>query len=128
MQPLLFIYEYNVFGHRPLSKLGLFLWKKALKHSKEYFVSSCLKQDRVSLKRVFLTLELEKAFRFRGLRPLTLTRGNSPGPYRAPQKTPGFPIFRLFDFPPFPSLMIRIKFHGVGAMQVEHPDTTFEWD
>ena len=30
-------YEYRVLGHRPLSKPGLFLWKKALKHSKEYF-------------------------------------------------------------------------------------------
>ena len=39
--------EYRVFGYRPLSKPGLFLWKKALKHSKEYFVSGCLKQDKV---------------------------------------------------------------------------------
>ena len=32
-----------VFGYRPLSKPGLFLWKKALKHNEEYFVSDCLK-------------------------------------------------------------------------------------
>ena len=40
-------------GEKALSKSGLFLWKKALKHSKEYFVSDCLKEDRVSEKGVF---------------------------------------------------------------------------
>ena len=39
---------------------GLFLWKKALTHSKEYFVSGCFKQDRMSEKRFFDTFNLEK--------------------------------------------------------------------
>ena len=52
-----------------MSKPGLFLWKKALKHSKKYFVSGCLKQDRVPGNGVFHTLDLEKAFSFRGLHP-----------------------------------------------------------
>ena len=39
--------EYRVFGYRTLSEPGLFLWKKDLKHSIEYFVSGCLKQDKV---------------------------------------------------------------------------------
>ena len=30
-----------------MSKPDLFLWKKALKYSKEYFVSGCLKQDKM---------------------------------------------------------------------------------
>ena len=46
MQPLL-SQEYRVFGHRPLSEPVFFLWKKDVEHSKEYFVSGCLKQDKV---------------------------------------------------------------------------------
>ena len=38
---------------------------------KEYFVSGCLKPDKVPGNRVFHTLDLETAFSFRGLRPLT---------------------------------------------------------
>ena len=36
-----------MFWYRPLSKTGLFLRKKALKHSEEYFVSGCFKQNEV---------------------------------------------------------------------------------
>ena len=51
-------YEYRVFGYRPMSKpVFFFLWKKVLKHSKEYFVSGCLKQDRVPENGVFHTLD-----------------------------------------------------------------------
>ena len=49
--------------------------KKALKYSKEYFVSGCLKQDKVPGNGGFHTLNLENAFSFRGLRSLTTTRG-----------------------------------------------------
>ena len=59
---------------------GLFLWKKALKHRKEYFVSGCLKQDKVPESGIFHTLDLEKAFSFRGLRPLTPTGGRERPP------------------------------------------------
>ena len=56
----------------------------------------CLKQHRVSDKKFFYTFDLE-AFSFRGLRPLTSTRDNAPGPHRGPQKAPGPP-------PPYPPL------------------------
>ena len=49
-------YEHRVFGQKHLSEPGLFLWKKELKYSKEYFVSGCLKQDGVSDKGVFIPL------------------------------------------------------------------------
>ena len=45
-----------------MSKPGLFLWKKALKHSTEYFVSGCLKQDKVPGNGDVHTLNSEKAF------------------------------------------------------------------
>ena len=57
---------------------GLFLWKKASKYSQEYIVSSCLKQDEVP--------------------------GNGFFSYLRFRKSPWTPAFRLFDFPPFPSL------------------------
>ena len=37
-----------------LSRLGLFLWKKALDHSKAYFVSGCVKPVKVSGNGVFI--------------------------------------------------------------------------
>ena len=46
-----------VFGYRLLSKPGLFLWKKAFQHSKEYFVSGFLKQDKVPGNEGFHTLD-----------------------------------------------------------------------
>ena len=48
-----FVVEYNVFGYRPLSKPGLYLWKKAFKHSKEYFVSGYLTQGKLPIYGVF---------------------------------------------------------------------------
>ena len=65
---------------------GLFLWKKASKYSQEYIVSSCLKQDEVP--------------------------GNGFFSYLRFRKSPWTPAFRLFDFPPLPSLssMWRMDF------------------
>ena len=68
--------------------LFVFFWKKALKHSKEYFVSGRLKHDKVPGNGVFHTLDLEKAFCFRGLGPLTPSRVAAPGPHQGPQKAP----------------------------------------
>ena len=67
--------KYRVLGYWPLSKPGLFLWKSALKHGKEYFVSGCLKQGKVPGNVVFHTFDSEKAFSFRGLCPLTTAKG-----------------------------------------------------
>ena len=58
-----------MFGYRPLSKPGLFLWKRALKHSEEYFVSGSLNEDKVPGNGVFHTLHYEKAFSFRAEAP-----------------------------------------------------------
>ena len=82
-------YEYRVFGYRPLSEPGLFLWKKDLEQSKEYFVRGCLKQDKVPGNGFYYTLDLETAFSFRGRSPLTPNGGVGPGPHRGPQKAPG---------------------------------------
>ena len=49
-----------VFGYRPLSEAVLFIWKKDVNHSKEYFVSGYLKQDKVPGNGFFHTLDLEK--------------------------------------------------------------------
>ena len=105
-------YEYRVFGYRPLSKPGLFLWKKALKHSKDYFVSGNLKQDKVPEKVFFHTLDLEKAFSFRGLGPLTPI-----GSRRRPLD------FQLFDFPPIPISENGFRYEWKRArVRSYHPD------
>ena len=99
-------YEYRFFGQKPLSKPSLFLWKKALKHSKKYSVSGYLKQDSVRKKNNVHTFNLEKAFSFGGLRPPPPpphTKDNAPGPHRGPQKASaptlsGFLTFLHFHF------------------------------
>ena len=68
-------HEYRVFEYRPLSGPDLFLRMKALKHSKEYFVSGGLKKDRVSF---FHTLDLENKTSSGGFVPLTPTGGGAP--------------------------------------------------
>ena len=80
---------------------------KALKHSREYFVSCCLKQDKVPGNGVFHVLDLEKTknFSFRGLAPWP-----PPGAFYDPRT----PNFRLFDFTPFPSLL-----HVVPVLAVD---------
>ena len=84
-------YECRVFEYRPLSKPGLFLWKKTLKHSKEYFVSGCLKQDRVPENGRFSYLFLEKKKSFQ------LQSASPPDPHRGPQKAPWTePHFQAF--------------------------------
>ena len=85
----------SVLGYRPFSEPGLFLWKKALKHSKEYFVSGCLKQDTVPGNRVFHTLDLEKAFSFRGRSPLT-PMGALPLDHTGSRRMPLAPHFQVF--------------------------------
>ena len=89
--------------YRPLCRPGLFLWKKSLKHSKECFVSGCLKQDKVPGKfnGVYHTLDLEKAFSFSPWSP--------PEAFCGPQT----PTFRLFHFPPFPSLTSAYRGGGL---------------
>ena len=94
-----------VFGYWPLPRPGLFLWKKAWKHSKEYFVSGCLKQGKVPGNGVFHTSAVEKAFSFRRFCPLTSTRSVAPGSYQEPSCSFWTLISKLFDFPPFPSLL-----------------------
>ena len=87
-----------VFGYWPLSKPGLFLWKRALKHSKENFVSGWLKLDEVPGNGGFYTLHLGKTFHFRELCPPTPHQGVAPGPYRGPQKAPGHPLSGFLTF------------------------------
>ena len=91
-------YEYRVFGYRHLSKPGLFLWKKALKHSKEYFASDCSTQDRVPENGVFHTFNLEKAFSFRGLRPPPPPPPHPTEGHKSPHD-PHFPAFGLSFIP-----------------------------
>ena len=81
-----------------MSKPGLFLWKKALKRGREYFVNGCLKQDKMPGKRVFHTSDLEKVFSFRGLQG---TRDIAPGPNQGLQKATRPPLSGFFYFPPF---------------------------
>ena len=67
----------------------------------QHFVSGCLKRDRVSEKGFLHTFNLEKAFSFRGLRSLTPTWVNAPGPTGGggggggadSPRTPHFPTF-----------------------------------
>ena len=86
-------------GLRPLTPLPcLFLGKKALKHSKEYFVSGCLKPDKVPGNGGFHTLDLGgKAFSLHC-------------PWMPPRaaEEPRSPTSRLFDFSPFPILHCRM--------------------
>ena len=74
-----------------MSKPGLFLWKKALKHSKEYFVSDCLKWGKSAKKWGFSYLDSEKKpSAAGGVRPLTPpTRGIAPELLQGPSMAPG---------------------------------------
>ena len=97
-----YVRSIGVFGYWPLSKSGLFLWKKALKHSKEYFVSGCLKQDKEQGNLVFHTLGLENAS------PLTSTRGLLQAP------DPHFQAFWLSSIPISDSTKKNIYNHHGG--------------
>ena len=81
-----------------------FSLEKFLEHIKEYFVSGCLKQDKVPRNGVFSTIDLEKAFSFRRLCLLTPTGGVAPCSHQRPSQASRPPTFRLFSLPPFPSL------------------------
>ena len=91
--------------------------KEALKHSKEYCVSGCLKQDNVPGDGFFRTLDLKKAFSFRGLCPLTPTWGVTPGPHQGPSVAPGS-HFKTFDFSTIPNAdNVIFFFFAMGCVQ-----------
>ena len=74
-------------------------------------------------KGIFHTLDLEKAFSFRGRSPLTPTGDVAHGPTGGwgaggggggGTEGPRTPTFRLSDFPPFPSLKMVSDTSGSG--------------